>query len=89
MTCMNLKALPEDTDPGAWKAHLAALRRMGLEGRARMTFELCANIREIARAGIRRRHPDYTAEQVRQALFRLVFGEQLFREVFPGCDVRP
>jgi len=86
---MEFKALPDDTDPEAWKAQMATLRRMGLEGRARMTFELCENARELARTGIRRRHPDYSEKQVRLAHMRLIFGEQLFQEVFPGCDIRP
>ena len=89
MARMEFKALPEDTDLEAWKAHMDALRRMGIEGRARMTFELCDNVRELTKTGIRRRHPDYTEKQVRLAHMRLIFGEQLFQEVFPGYDIRP
>ena len=86
---MAFKALPDDTDLAAWKVQVEALRRMGLSGRARMTFELCDNVRELARAGIRRRHPDYSENQVRLALMRLIFGERLFQEVQPGCDIQP
>ncbi len=36
---MEFKALPDDTEPGAWKAQMAALRRMGMEGRARIDIQ--------------------------------------------------
>lgn len=80
---------PTDTAPEARAAQLQALRRMGIAGRAAMTFELTRALRQTVRAGIRRRHPDYTEEQVHQALLRLTLGEELFREVFPESDVRP
>ncbi|MEW6744732.1 MAG: hypothetical protein AB1486_18420 [Planctomycetota bacterium] len=63
-----------DTDPEAVKVQLGVLRRIGLEGRAAMTFELCDNLREIVRAGIRRRHPDYDDAEILRALLRLTAG---------------
>jgi hypothetical protein len=33
--------------------------------------------------GIRRRHPEYTDEQVRMALLRLLHGDELLRTVWP------
>lgn len=38
---------------------------------------------DITRGGVRRRHPDYTAEQVGWATTRLVLGADLFHEAFP------
>lgn len=62
---------------------------MGLEGRAKLTFELCENLRRITRAGIRHRHPDYTEPQVTQAYLRLILDKDLFQQVFPGCEIQP
>ncbi len=82
-------ALPADTAPEARAVHIQALRRMGISGRAAMTFELTRALRQTVRAGIRQRHPDYTKEEVHLALMRLTLGEELFHEVFPESDVRP
>ena len=39
-------------------------RRMGPSGRFAVATELSNIVREFARAGIRKRHPDYDAAQV-------------------------
>lgn len=45
---------------------------------------MCDEAREIAQAGIRARHPGYSAAEVRWALFRLLLGDDLFRAAYPG-----
>ena len=81
---MDLTVLPADTGIEAMRAHVAALQRLGIEGRARMTFELSDNLRLVAEAGIRHRHPEYDEEQVRLALIRHVLGDELFRKYYSG-----
>jgi hypothetical protein len=54
-----------------------------------MVVELSENVRRIAAAEIRRRHPEYTDDEVRLAEIRLRLGEKLFREAYPGVDVQP
>jgi hypothetical protein len=44
---------------------------------------------KLQAAGIRGRHPEYSAEQVRLALLRLSLGAELFGLVCPGVDVLP
>ena len=39
--------------------------------------------RQIMRAGIRRRHPTYTPQEVEQALARLLWGDALYRAARP------
>lgn len=78
-----------DTSPEARRVQIAALRAMGMEGRARATLGLNRLAREFALAGIRMRHPDYDDEKVRMALFRLTFGRKLFREVYGDVEVEP
>ncbi len=66
---------------------IETLRRMGLPGRAELTFQLCDNLRQITKAGIRHRHPDYTDQQVTQAYLRLILEPELFQQVFPNCEI--
>ncbi len=73
---------PADTTIEAFKVQVAALRRLGLEGRARMTFELSDNLRAVTEAGIRHRHPEYDKEQVRLALIRTMLGDKLFERFY-------
>jgi hypothetical protein len=40
--------------------------------------------RHVMRAGIRSRHPEYSREEVEDALARLLWGEEIFRGALPG-----
>jgi hypothetical protein len=66
-----------------------ALVKMGIDGRARLTFDLCDSLRSISRAGVKMRHPEYTERQVHLGAIKLAIGTKLFREVYPGEDVTP
>ncbi|MCA9640742.1 MAG: hypothetical protein H6718_19230 [Polyangiaceae bacterium] len=41
-------------------------------------------IREIAAAGIRQRHPEYTEAEVRRALVCLLYGRESAQRVWPN-----
>jgi hypothetical protein len=69
----------QDTSPEAARVYFAVLRRMGPAGRARRGAELNETMRRVLADGIRYRHPEYTEEQVWQAVLRHVLGEELFR----------
>jgi hypothetical protein len=75
--------IPFDTTPDADEAQFAAYRRLGPAGRLAAAFSLSAKTRQLATAGIRRRHPDYSDEDVALALARLVFGDALVRAAWP------
>ena len=75
---------PRDTTSESHEAQLQAYRRLGSAGRARMAARLSADTRELARGGIRARHPDYTEEDVERALRRLWLGDELFRRAWPA-----
>jgi hypothetical protein len=82
--------LPKDTTLEAARVQFEALRCLGVEGRAQMTFELCDTVRTVARDGIRQRHPDYTEQMVQMAFLRLVLGDRVFKQVYPdAADIRP
>ena len=81
---MDRSTLPDDTSIEAVRVQAGALRKLGIEGRARMTFELSETVRAMAEAGIRHRHPEYDEQQVRSALLRVMLGEELFRRYYAG-----
>ena len=68
---------PADTSTEAWQVHHEALRRLTGTERVAMAFEMSAAARDLTEAGIRHRHPDWSDEQVRDALLELLLGEQL------------
>ncbi len=79
--------MPMDTTPEAYAVQIEAYRRMSGKERTAVAFRLNELARETAVAGIRARHPDYGEEQARLALFRLIFGDELTRAVWPGRDL--
>ena len=64
-----------------------SFRRMGGMGRSAIMFRLNQFARDVAAAGIRSRHPSYTEEQVRFALFRLLLGDETTRKVWPDREL--
>ena len=81
--------LPLDTAPEAQAAQDDAYRRMGGPERSAVMFRLNQLARQTAAAGIRARHPEYDDQQVTRALFRLLFGDELARQVWPGEPLPP
>jgi len=77
-------AVPLDTSPEAHQMQVEAYRRMGGHGRIAVVFRLNELAREMAKSGIRSRHPEYDEEQVHLAYARLVLGDELVREAWPG-----
>ncbi|MHC4519396.1 MAG: hypothetical protein ACYTAS_12470 [Planctomycetota bacterium] len=75
-------AFSHDTSPAALSEQIRVLRALGVEGRARMTFELSDNLRRVVADGVRYRHPDWDTEQVRRGVARIMLGERLFAQVF-------
>ena len=80
-------SIAADTSPVADAYQVEAYRRMGGVGRTAVMFRLTAMARSMARAGIRRRHPGYTDEQVTLALARLLYGTELVRRAWPEREI--
>lgn len=72
-----------DTTLEAARVQFAVLKRLGLAGRARLTFALSDDLRQVVADGVRHRHPDCTDAEVRREVLRLTVGEQLFCQVLP------
>lgn len=68
---------PKDTTPRASEQQVRRLRSMGPEERLRRSLEMSDDLREIAEAGIRARHPGYAEQEVREELEVLVLGSGL------------
>jgi hypothetical protein len=81
----DLSGIP-DTSAEAHAAQTEAYRRMGGRGRVAIMFRLSDMVRRTSMAGIRKRHPDYDETQARNALLRLLLGDDLVRRVWPDRE---
>jgi hypothetical protein len=81
--------LPADTSLEAIRVQHAVYRRMTVEQRLKLTFQMIEAARALSASGVRARHPEYTERQVELAVIRLTLGEELFRKAFPGEEVVP
>lgn len=79
--------MPLDTHPEAYAAQLRWLRGRTMDERLAMAIQLSEDVRELARCGIRGRHPDYDAQQVEWALRRLMLGDELFTAAWPSAPL--
>ena len=80
--CYHRRMIPRDTERAAFDAQLAALRRLGPEGRLRLGIQLSEDARRIAVEGERRRHPEYSEAEARRAVARAILGEELASKVW-------
>jgi hypothetical protein len=78
-----------DTTAEATAKQVEVLRRIGLAGRAAMTFELSDNLRSIVESGVRLRHPDWDAGTVGREVLRLMIGDDLFRRASGEDRITP
>lgn len=79
-----------DTTAEAGQVQIEILRKRTPGERLRSALDLAQLARALVEQGIRRRHPEYTGEQVRLALIRALLPEGLFRAAYPGSeDLRP
>jgi hypothetical protein len=81
---MNL--IPADTSIEAMRKQFEVLQKLGIEGRAEMTFQLSDNLRQITEAGVRLRHPQYDEQSVRREVLRITLGDELYRKAFEERD---
>ena len=76
-----------DTTPEAAEVQRRLLREMSSARKTALTDELCETARTLAIAGIRGRHPDYSEGEARYALWRMMYGDDLFRRAWPDAPV--
>ena len=76
-----------DTHEEAHAMQIAFYRRIGGERRLALGIRMSDEVREVTADGIRARHPDYTEDEVRLALYRLTLGDELFRAAWPAAKL--
>src|SRR5690606_15569147 len=76
-----------DTAPEVAGLLRERLRRMTPSQPVEEGARLCKCARQVMRAGIRTRHPDYSDEQTEMALARLLWGDDLYRKARPDWPV--
>ena len=79
-----------DTTYESERLQVEIFRRMRPERRLQAGIDLAQTYRKLLETGVRIRHPEYDATQVKLAVIRLQLGEELFLKVYPeGKDVLP
>ena len=76
---MNL--IPKDTTIDALQKQFKILERIGIEGRAEMTFELSDKARQELIDNIKKQHPEITKQQLILEIIRRCYGDKLANEV--------
>jgi hypothetical protein len=79
---------PLDTTEEADRIQFEIFRRMSADEKLRRMFESTEAARATFEAGIRKRHADYTEDDVRLARIRWELGDELFRQVYPDEPLR-
>ncbi len=64
-----------------------ALRALSMSRKAELINELCEQTRTTALAEICMRHPDYDEKHARWALWRHLYGDDLFQRVWPEAPL--
>jgi hypothetical protein len=77
-----MNAIPMDTTIEAARKQYEILRRLSPEVRLKMAFQASDNLRNIVKAGVKMRHPDYSRQQVNREVIRLMLGDFLFKKVY-------
>lgn len=65
-----------DTSPAMAAAQLQLYREAGEAGRAQIAAELSDLLRELAIAGARQRHPDFSDEQIHEEVLAVFYGRR-------------
>jgi hypothetical protein len=74
----------------AEEAHAIQVRRyqeMSPARKSEIVGELSDTVRSLARDGIRRRHPNYNDDEVRQALTVLLYGPDIAHRIWPNTEL--
>lgn len=74
--------VPRDTTPEAMRVQIEIWRRMTPKERLDAAMGLTESMRQLTMRGIRARHPEYSEEEVRLALFERIHGKELVDRIW-------
>jgi hypothetical protein len=63
-----------DTSPEASTIQQGIFRRMTTAQRLKLALEMSESLRNITRAGLRSRHPEFSADELSRELLRIMYG---------------
>jgi hypothetical protein len=79
-----------DTAISVSRVRVDLFRRMTPGEKSALVEQMCEESRELARCGIRERHPGYGLDEVEHALHRLWVGDALADKAWPNfAHLRP
>lgn len=73
-----------DTSDTAAEVLAEVFRQMTPAAKSAMVEQMSNDARELARCGIRSRHPEYSVDEVEHALHRLLLGDDLADRAWPA-----
>jgi hypothetical protein len=79
---------PHDTSQEAHEFQIRGYRRMDAGQKAELVADLSKAVRDLAREGIRQRHPGYSDDDVTRALVVLLYGRETERMLWPDDEPR-
>ncbi|MEK6233639.1 MAG: hypothetical protein N2C14_02920 [Planctomycetales bacterium] len=65
---------PLDTTDEAARIQLEIQRRLGPAGRFQLAMEMCDAARSLMEAGLQRRNPNFSPDEIRRELIRILYG---------------
>jgi len=78
---MSQRTYTSDTSPEAYAVQLECLRQMTPQQRLSKAFGLSRQVKRMAFDAIRRRHPEYSDEEVQHRFIEMTYGVKLAEEV--------
>ena len=75
-----------DTTPEIEQRQIEAWRRMRPAEKLALVLRMSANVRQLALAGVRRRHPHASSHEQQLRLAQVIFGDDLARAAYPEID---
>lgn len=75
-----------DTTPEIEQRQVEAWRRMRPAEKLTLVLRMSANVRQLALAGVRRRHPDLSKHEQQLRLAQVILGDELARAAYPEID---
>jgi hypothetical protein len=75
--------IPQDTTRDAFLKQMEIFKNMPSEKRFGLTSDLIVYSRELSKMGIKKRHPEYSEEDIKLTLIKITLPDEIFKKVYP------